>query len=152
MVAQGYDQVEGIDFDETFSLVARLKSIQLLMALAFTFNFKLFQMEVKSAFLTSYLNEEVHFTQLKGFEDPIRPNYVFKLRKALYGLKQALRAWYKRLTEYLVRKGYSRRGVDQTLFTKRSNPDLIVTQICVDDSLWSYITAIGGSLCAPHEY
>ena len=98
LVAQGYAQVEGIDFDETFVLVAFLELIRLLMALACTFNFKLFQMDVKRAFLNDYLNEEVYFSQPKGFEDLFRPNYVFKLKKALYGLKQAPRAWCERLT------------------------------------------------------
>ena len=68
LVAQGYTQVEGINFDEMFAPVARLESIRLLMALACTFNFKLFQMDVKNAFLNGYLNEEVYVTQPKGFE------------------------------------------------------------------------------------
>ena len=94
LVAQGYTQVEGVDFDESFAPVARLESIRILMSIACTMNFKLYQMDVKCAFLNGYLNEEVFVEQPKGFEDPHFPNHVLILKRALYGLKQALRAWY----------------------------------------------------------
>ena len=100
--------MEGIDFEETFSHVACPESIRLLMAFACTLCFKLYQTDMKSAFLNGYLNKEVFVAQPKGFEDPTYPRYVYKLKKALYGLKQALRAWYERLSNYLVNKGYSR--------------------------------------------
>ena len=83
-------------------------------------------MGVKITFLNGYLYAEVYVTQLKGFENLTRPDYVFKLKKALYGLKQVPRDWYERLTKFLVIKGYFRWGVDQTLFIKRLNSDLIV--------------------------
>ena len=83
-------------------------------------------MGVKITFLNGYLYAEVYVTQLKGFENLTRPDYVFKLKKALYGLKQVPRDWYTRLTKFLVIKGYFRWGVDQTLFIKRLNSDLIV--------------------------
>ena len=89
LVAQGYDQVEGVDFDETFALVARLESIWILLAIACHLNFKLYQMDVNSAFLNGILQEEVYVEQPKGFEDPHRPDDVYKLKRALYGLKQA---------------------------------------------------------------
>ena len=79
--------MEGIDFDETFALVARLESIRILLALANDLNFKLYQMDVKSAFLNEMLQEEVYVEQPKGFVDPHRPNDVYKLKRALYGLK-----------------------------------------------------------------
>jgi len=91
LVAQGYTQIEGLDFDETFAPVARLKSIRLLLGVSCILKFKLFQMDVKSAFLNGYLNEEVYV-------DPCFPNHVYKLKKTLYGLKQACKAWYERLT------------------------------------------------------
>ena len=94
LVAQGYTQAEGVDFDESFAPVASLKSICILMSIACTVNFKLYQMDVKCAFLNGYLNEEVFVEQPKGFEDPHFPNHVLILKRALYGLKQALRAWY----------------------------------------------------------
>ena len=92
LVAQGYTQVEGVDFDETFAPVARLESIRILLAIASHLNFKLYQMDVKSAFLNGMLQEEVYVEQPKGFIDPHRPDDVYKLKRALYGLKQAPRA------------------------------------------------------------
>ena len=92
LVAQGYTQVEGVDFDETFAPVARLESIRILLAIASYLNFKLYQMDVKSAFLNGMLQEEVYVEQPKGFIDPYRLNGVYKLKRALYGLKQAPRA------------------------------------------------------------
>jgi len=91
LVAKGYNQEEGIDFDETNALVARLEAVTLLLAYACMCNFKLHQMDVKSAFLNGFLNEEVYVSQPPGFEDHLYPNHVFKLKKALYGLKQAPR-------------------------------------------------------------
>ncbi|CAM8877013.1 unnamed protein product [Rhodiola kirilowii] len=76
-------------------------------------------MDVKSAFLNGLLNEEVYVAQPKGFEDPHHPDHVYyRLKKALYGIKQASRAWYERLTEFLINHGYVRGGVDKTLFVK----------------------------------
>ena len=92
LVAQGYTQVEGVDFDETFALVARLESIRILLAITSHLNFKLYQMDVKNAFLNGMLQEEVYVEQPKGFIDPYRPDDVYKLKRALYGLKQAPRA------------------------------------------------------------
>ena len=92
LVARGYTQVEGIDFDETFASVARLESIRILLAIASHLNFKLYQMDVKSAFLNGMLQEEVYVEQSKGFVDPHRLDDVYKLKRALYGLKQASRA------------------------------------------------------------
>ena len=121
LVAQGYTQEEGIDFDETFAPVARLESIRLLLAIACHIKFKLYQMDVKSAFLNGYLQEEVFVQQPKGFQDPKFPEHVYHLRKALYGLKQAPRAWYDRLTSYLLEKGFTRGSVDKTLFVHYKN-------------------------------
>ena len=105
-MAQGYTQVEGIDFDESFAPVARLESIRILLSIACIMNFKLYQMDMKSAFLNGFLNEEVFVEQPKGFQDPHFPDHVLRLKKALYGLKQAPRAWYDRLTTYLVDHGF----------------------------------------------
>ncbi|CAK8533921.1 unnamed protein product [Lathyrus sativus] len=88
-------------------------------------------MDVKSAFLNGYLNEEVYVEQPKGFAEPNLPNHVYKLRKSLYGLKQALRAWYERLTEFLTVNGYRKGGIDKTFFVKDEGGKL--PQIYVDD-------------------
>jgi transposase InsO family protein len=133
LVAQGYTQMEGIDFDETFAPVARLESVRLLLAFACHHKFILYQMDVKSAFLNGLLKEEVYVEQPKGFEDPHHPNHVLRLNKALYGLKQAPRAWYDRLTSFLVDKGFSRGGVDTTLFVKKEDNHMIIAQVYVDD-------------------
>ena len=136
LVAKGYSQEEGIDFDETYAPVARLEAIRLLLAYACYKNFKLFQMDVKSAFLNGYIKEEVYVEQPPGFEDPFKENYVFKLKKALYGLKQAPRAWYDRLSQFLITNGFKRGKVDTTLFLKNYNDDLLVVQIYVDDIIF----------------
>ncbi|GJY34298.1 retrovirus-related pol polyprotein from transposon TNT 1-94 [Tanacetum coccineum] len=93
LVAQGYNQQEGIDYDETYAPVARLESIRILLAYACALDFKLYQMDVKSAFLNGFINEEVYVAQPPGFIDFAKPNYVYRLKKALYGLKQAPKAW-----------------------------------------------------------
>ncbi|RVW50731.1 Retrovirus-related Pol polyprotein from transposon RE1 [Vitis vinifera] len=97
LVAQGYNQEEGIDYEETFAPVARLEAIRMLLAFACFKDFILYQMDVKSAFLNGFINEEVYVEQPPGFQSFNFPNHVFKLKKALYGLKQAPRAWYERL-------------------------------------------------------
>jgi hypothetical protein len=94
-VAKGYSQVEGLDFDETYAPVARLESICILLTYATYHGFKLYQMDVKSAFLNGPIKEEVYVEQPPDFEDSEYPNHVYKLSKALYGLKQAPRAWYE---------------------------------------------------------
>ena len=133
LVAQGYTQVKGIDFDESFALVARLESIRILLSIACIMNFKLYQMDVNSAFLNGFLNEEVFVEQPKEFQDPHFPDHVLKLKKALYGLKQAPRAWYNRLITYLLDHGFKRDQADRTLFIKRDEKSLIVAQVYMDD-------------------
>ena len=97
LVAQGFIQVEGLDFGETFAPIARLEAIRILLAYACSHNIKLFQMDVKSAFLNSRISELMYVEQPLGFEDPKKPNHVYKLSKTLYGLKQAPRICYERL-------------------------------------------------------
>ncbi|CAM8951164.1 unnamed protein product [Rhodiola kirilowii] len=94
-------------------------------------------MDMNSAFLNGLLFEEVYVAQPKGFEDPHYPDHVYKLKKALYGLKQAPRAWYERLTQFLMSMGYTRGGVDKTMFVKRDNKHFIIAQIYVDDIVFS---------------
>ncbi|GKB17825.1 retrovirus-related pol polyprotein from transposon TNT 1-94 [Tanacetum coccineum] len=136
LVAQGYNQQEGIDYDETYAPVARLESIRILLAIACANDFKLYQMDVKSAFLNGFINEEVYVAQPPGFIDFQKPNYVYKLKKALYALKQAHKAWYDRLKAFLIKHEYSIGMVDNTLFTKKSKSHLIIVQIYVDDIIF----------------
>ncbi|KAL8095322.1 hypothetical protein AgCh_036693 [Apium graveolens] len=106
LVAQGYNQQEGIDYEETYAPVARLEAIRILMAFAAHKKFKLYQMDVKSAFLNGYLKEEVYVKQPPGFIHEKYPNYVYKLKKYVYGLRQSPRCWYERLSQFLVNNGF----------------------------------------------
>jgi hypothetical protein len=133
LVAKGYSQVEGLDFDETYAPVAWLESIHILLAYATYHGFKLYQMDVKNAFLNGPIKEEVYVEQPPGFEDSEYPNHVYKLSKALYGLKQAPRAWYECLRDFLITKVGK---ADPTLFTKTIAKDLFVSQIYVDDIIF----------------
>ncbi|GJS30607.1 retrovirus-related pol polyprotein from transposon TNT 1-94 [Tanacetum coccineum] len=136
LVAQGYNQQEGIDYDETYAPVARLESIRILLAYACALDFKLFQMDVKSAFLNGFINEEVYMAQPPGFIDFEKLDHVYKLKKALYGLKQAPKAWYDRLKAFLIKHEYKIGMVDNTLFTKKKSSNLIIVQIYVDDIIF----------------
>jgi hypothetical protein len=136
LVAQGYSQVEGVDFGETYAPVARLESIRILLAYASHHNFKLQQMDVKSAFLNGPINELVYVKQPPGFEDPNHPDHVYKLDKVLYGLKQAPRAWYEHLREFLVDRGFQVGVIDPTLFTKKVGGNLFICQLYVDDIIF----------------
>ena len=93
-------------------------------------------MDVKSAFLNGYINEEVYVKQPPGFEDDEKLDHVYKLRKALYGLKQAPRAWYERLRDFLLSKGFKMGKVDTTHFIKKIGKDLFMLQIYVDDIIF----------------
>ncbi|KAJ9566467.1 hypothetical protein OSB04_002433 [Centaurea solstitialis] len=136
LVAQGYRQEEGIDYDETFAPVARVEAIRLFLAYATHMNFKVFQMDIKNAFLNGKLNEEVYVAQPPGFVDPKFPDHVYKLNKALYGLKQAPRTWYDTLSTFLLYKGFEHGKIDSTLFLKKYPKHIILVQIYVDDIIF----------------
>ncbi|KAJ9557546.1 hypothetical protein OSB04_012160 [Centaurea solstitialis] len=133
LVAQGYTQEEGIDYDDVFAPVARIEAIRLFLAFASYKGFKVYQMDVKSAFLYGTIDEEVYVCQPPGFEDPKYPDRVCKLRKALYGLHQAPRAWYDTLSSYWLENKFERGVIDKTLFIKRTKTDMLLVQIYVDD-------------------
>ena len=136
-MVQGYNQEEGIDYDETFTPMARMEAIRMLIAFAAHIEFKLYQMDVKSAFLNGFLQEEVFVKQPLGFEDPNKPEHVYKLEKALYGLKQAPRAWYDRLSTFLLTHGYSRGKIDNTLFLKKTRFRYAhCTNLCRRHHIW----------------
>jgi hypothetical protein len=132
LVAQGFSQKEGIDYEETFAPVG-LEGIKILLAFSVAKGFKLHQMDVKSAFLNGVLEEEVYVRQPPGFESEKYPHQVYKLRKALYGLKEAPRAWYGRLRGLLFERGFEMGKVDQTLFLLRQGRDILIVQVYVDD-------------------
>jgi hypothetical protein len=136
LVGKGYTQVEGLDFGETYAPVARLESIRILLAYATHHDFKLHQMDVKSAFLNGPLQEEVYVEQPPGFEDSKFPNHVYKLHKSLYRLKQAPRAWYECLKDFLIKNGFEIDKADSNLFIQRNGKDIFVCQIYVDDIIF----------------
>ncbi|WVZ94023.1 hypothetical protein U9M48_039966 [Paspalum notatum var. saurae] len=123
LVAQGFCQKDGIDYEETFAPVARLEAIRILLAFAASKGFKLQQMDIKSAFPNGFIEEEIS-------------DRVYKLRKALYGLKQAPRAWYARLKSFLLKSGFVMGSVDKTLFLLSRGGDTLIVQIYVDDIIF----------------
>ncbi|GJV90194.1 retrovirus-related pol polyprotein from transposon TNT 1-94 [Tanacetum coccineum] len=140
LVARGYRQEEGIDFEESFAPIARLEAIRIFLAFATHMNIVIYQMDVKTAFLNGNLREEVYVSQPDGFVDPDKPNYVYKLKKALYGLKQAPRAWYDMLSSFLISNDFSKGSVDPTLFIRREGKELLLVQIYVDDIIFAAST------------
>ncbi|WVZ70398.1 LOW QUALITY PROTEIN: hypothetical protein U9M48_019069 [Paspalum notatum var. saurae] len=127
---------EGIDYEETFAPVARLEAIRILFAFSASKGFKLQQMDVKSAFLNGFIEEEVYVRQPPGFESARFPDRVYKLRKALYGPKQAPRAWYARLKSFLLKSGFVMGSVDKTLFLLSRGGNTLIVQIYVDDIIF----------------
>ncbi|GJV35620.1 retrovirus-related pol polyprotein from transposon TNT 1-94 [Tanacetum coccineum] len=138
LVAKGYALEEGIDFEESFALVAHLEAVWIFIAYTTHKSFLIYQMDVKMAFLNGPLKEEVYVAQPDGFVDPDHPEKVYCLRKALYGLKQALRAWYDELSNLLMSKGFTKelsgKLIDQTdyrskigslMYLTSSRPDIV---------------------------
>ncbi|GJW76646.1 putative ribonuclease H-like domain-containing protein [Tanacetum coccineum] len=136
LVAQGYRQEEGIDYDEVFAPVARIEAIRIFLAFASYMGFIVYQMDVKSAFLYGTIDEEVYVSQPPGFVDPKFPKKVYKVVKALYGLHQAPRAWYATLSTFLLKSGYRRGTIDKTLFIKKDKNDIMLVQVYVDDIIF----------------
>jgi hypothetical protein len=133
LVAQGFSHKEGIDYEETFAHVARLEAIRILLAFFVAKGFKLYEMDVKGAFLNGFLEQEVYVRQPPAFESVEFPNRVYRLIKALYGLKQAPCAWYGRLKGFLFSKGFEMGKVDKTLFLLRQGDDILIVRVYVDD-------------------
>ncbi|GJU20261.1 retrovirus-related pol polyprotein from transposon TNT 1-94 [Tanacetum coccineum] len=136
LVAKGYGQEEGINFEESFAPVTRLEAVRIFVAYAAHKNFPIYQMEIKMAFLNVLLEEEVFVRQPDGFVDPDFPNHVYRLKKALYGLKQAPRAWYDKLSSFLIEHRFTKGIFDPTLFTRRHEDDILLVQIYVDDIIF----------------
>ncbi|KAM1470398.1 hypothetical protein ACFX11_041122 [Malus domestica] len=138
LVAKGYVQKPGIDYNETFAPVARLDTIRTLIALAAQRSWKLYQLDVKSAFLNGELQEEVYVDQPEGFVVNGREDKVYKLHKALYGLKQAPRAWYGEIDSYFAKCGFEKSLSEATLYTKtRGEKDILIVSIYVDDIVYT---------------
>jgi hypothetical protein len=135
LVVKGYAQVYGVDYSDTFAPVARMDTIRLLLAVAAHKNWKVFQMDVKSAFLNGDLQEEIYVEQPAGFVVQGEEDKVYMLKKALYGLKQAPRAWYGRIDDYLTGFGFQKSLSESTLYVKKIDDDVLIVSLYVDDLL-----------------
>ncbi|KAL5480798.1 hypothetical protein ACEPAI_9738 [Sanghuangporus weigelae] len=136
LVAQGFSQVEGIDYFDTYAPVAKLASIRTILAILAQLDLELEQIDVKSAYLNGELeeNEVVYMHHPPGYKPIGTEERVLKLRKTLYGLKQSGRRWYQKFTSIMVdRLGFSRCDVDQAIYFRHLPPDLIVVAVSVDD-------------------
>ncbi|GJV39557.1 retrovirus-related pol polyprotein from transposon TNT 1-94 [Tanacetum coccineum] len=136
LVVRGYRQEEGIDFKESFALVARMEAIRIFLAYVAHKSSIVFQMDMKTAFLHGTLKEDVYVCQPKGFIDADHPSHLYKLKKVLYGLKQAPRAWYDELSKFLQQNHFFKGTIDPTLFIGRFDDDMLVVQIYVDDIIF----------------
>ena len=108
LVAQGFSQKEGIEYEETFSPVERYTSVRTILALATVMKWKIHQMDVKTDFLNGVVEEEVYVEQPLGFETHDMKSHVCKLKKALYGLKQTPKTWYDRIDSFLTSLGFTK--------------------------------------------
>ncbi|GJY85910.1 retrovirus-related pol polyprotein from transposon TNT 1-94 [Tanacetum coccineum] len=136
LVAKDYSQQEGVDFEESFSPVARQEAIHMFLAYAAYKNFTIYQMDMKTAFLNGPLKEEVFVSQPDGFVDPDFPNHVYRLKKDMYSLKQAPRAWHDKLSSFLIEHHFTKGIVDPTMFIRRYGDDILLVQIYVDDIIF----------------
>nr|GEX53889.1 hypothetical protein [Tanacetum cinerariifolium] len=132
LVARGYRQEEGIDFEEPFAQVARLEAIRIFLVFAAHMNMLVYQMDVKTAFLNANLREEVYVTHSDGFVDPDNPNHVHKLKKTLYRLRQASSAWYDMLSSFLISQDFSKGSVDPTMFIRRDGKELLLSKYALE--------------------
>nr|GEV82262.1 hypothetical protein [Tanacetum cinerariifolium] len=137
LVAKGYRQEEGIDFEESFALVACIEAIRIFIANAVSRNITVYQKDIKTTFLNSELKEEIYVSHPEGFVDPDHPTLVYRLKKALYGLKQAPQAWYDTLSRFLLDNNFSKGAVDPTLFTRKTGKHILLVQIYVDDIIFA---------------
>ena len=138
LVAQGYTQTRGIDYEEVFAHVAKYSTIRSLLALANAHDLEVHQSDDKTAFLNWSVEHDIYMSQPEGFIDPNRPNYVCKLNKSIYGLKQSARCWNSTLDEFLTSSGYQRSAADECIYIKQiknSNGKIsfVILAVCVDD-------------------
>lgn len=136
LVARGFTQKEGVDYNEIFSPVVRHTSIRVLLVIVAHQNLELEQLDVKTAFLHGELEEDIYMTQPDGFYIPGKEDYVCKLKKSLYGLKQSPRQWYKRFDSYMIQLGYNRSPYDCCVYlNKADDGSMIYLILYVDDML-----------------
>ncbi|GJZ68537.1 retrovirus-related pol polyprotein from transposon TNT 1-94 [Tanacetum coccineum] len=132
-ISKGYCEEEGINFEESFAPVARIEAIRIFIANAANKNVRIYQMDVKMAFLNGELRKVVYVSQPEGFVDQDKPNHVYMLKKALYGVKKAPCAWYHMLSSFLLSQEFFKGAVDPTLFTRKAGHDILLVKIYVND-------------------
>lgn len=138
LVAKGYSQQHGVDYTEVFAPVARMDTVRMIIALAAQRSWRIYQLDVKSAFLHGELNEDVYVEQPKGYEKKGSEHKVYKLQKALYGLKQAPRAWFSRIEAHFISEGFQRCYSEQTLFIKwNKEGKILIVSVYVDDLIFT---------------
>ena len=133
LVAQGYSQEQGTDYDEVYAPVARFTSIRSVLAISNALDLTVHQMDVQTAYLNGVLEEDIYMRQPEGFKDEKHPQMVCKLNRSLYGLKQSARCWNKTIDSYLKEQGYTQNEADQCVYVKRDNSKLIIICLYVDD-------------------
>ena len=135
LVAKGFKQTHGIDYDETFSPVVMLKSIRILLAIAAYYDYEIWQMDVKTVFLNGNLLEDVYMTEPEGFVDPKYPNRVCKHQRSIYGLRQASRSWNIRFDEAVKEFGFMKNEDEPCVYNKVSGSAIVFLVLYVDDIL-----------------
>jgi hypothetical protein len=133
LLAKGYAQIQGVDYDEVFAPVARMEIVRLLLALAAQGEWEVHHIDVKSAFLNGDLQEEVYVHQPLGFPDPKHSGKVLRLKKVLYGLKQAPRAWNARIDRELYKLGFIKSVEEHAAYRRGSGSSLLLVGVYVDD-------------------
>nr|GEW71987.1 hypothetical protein [Tanacetum cinerariifolium] len=133
LVAKGYTQLYGVDYEETFSPVADIRAIRILISIAAFYDYKIWKMDVKTAFLNGYLDEDIYMVQPEGFVDPSHPRKVCKLQRSIYGLKQASRSWNKRFNEEIKRFGFAQNLNEPCVYQKASRSNVTFLILYVDD-------------------
>jgi len=136
LVAKGFSQVEGLDYDQVFSPVVRFETVRLILAMAALHDWHITGLDVRNAFLYGELDEEIYMEQPEGFHVPGRKTEVLKLLRALYGLKQAGLAWWRTLRESMIKLGFEGLVSDAGLFLYKSERGFVIAVIYVDDSIF----------------
>jgi len=133
LVAKGYAQTYGINYEETYSLVAKMTTVRAIIAMVAAKGWSLHQMDVKNVFFHGDLQEEMYMEQPPGYVNQTHPNLVCRLKKTLYGLKQTPRAWSKKIGEYLVTSGFQTFDAYFSLYVKKTDHGIVIIVIYVDD-------------------